>query len=73
VISEAYDYQPLSFRLSTLNPKNLTVNLLEVPDSIELNRSLNEIPAKVRRSLWWAVQGSNLRPLPCEGSALPLS
>jgi hypothetical protein len=23
--------------------------------------------------LWWAVQGSNLRPLPCEGSALPLS
>jgi hypothetical protein len=23
--------------------------------------------------LWWAVQGLNLRPLPCEGSALPLS
>jgi hypothetical protein len=22
---------------------------------------------------WWAAQGSNLRPLPCEGSALPLS
>ena len=22
---------------------------------------------------WWALQGSNLRPLPCEGSALPLS
>ena len=22
---------------------------------------------------WWAVQVSNLRPLPCEGSALPLS
>ncbi len=22
---------------------------------------------------WCAVQGSNLRPLPCEGSALPLS
>jgi hypothetical protein len=22
---------------------------------------------------WWAMQGSNLRPLPCEGSALPLS
>ncbi len=20
---------------------------------------------------WWAVQGSNLRPLPCEDSALP--
>jgi hypothetical protein len=24
-------------------------------------------------SIWWAVQGSNLRPLPCEGNALPLS
>jgi len=23
--------------------------------------------------VWWAVQGSNLRPLPCEGNALPLS
>ena len=22
---------------------------------------------------WWAQQGLNLRPLPCEGSALPLS
>jgi hypothetical protein len=22
---------------------------------------------------WWAMQGLNLRPLPCEGSALPLS
>ena len=22
---------------------------------------------------WWALQDSNLRPLPCEGSALPLS
>ncbi|ALN80375.1 hypothetical protein LA76x_2241 [Lysobacter antibioticus] len=22
---------------------------------------------------WWAVQGSNLRPSPCEGDALPLS
>gem|GEM_PF-6579796 len=22
---------------------------------------------------WWAVLGSNQRPLPCEGSALPLS
>ena len=24
-------------------------------------------------SLWWAVQGLNLRPLACEASALPLS
>ncbi len=23
--------------------------------------------------VWWVVQGSNLWPLPCEGSALPLS
>ena len=33
-------------------------------------------PAKPRRFAgtgWWAMQGSNLRPLPCEGSALPLS
>ena len=22
---------------------------------------------------WWVMQGLNLRPLPCEGSALPLS
>jgi hypothetical protein len=22
---------------------------------------------------WWAIQVSNLWPLPCEGSALPLS
>jgi hypothetical protein len=22
---------------------------------------------------WWALKGSNLRPLPCEGNALPLS
>ena len=26
-----------------------------------------------RSQVWWAVQGSNLRHLPCEGSALPLS
>lgn len=26
-----------------------------------------------RKRTWWAVQGSNLRPLPCEGNALPLS
>jgi hypothetical protein len=25
------------------------------------------------RTVWWAIQGSNLWPLPCEGSALPLS
>lgn len=29
------------------------------------------VPSFVRE--WWALQGSNLRPLPCRGSALPLS
>lgn len=28
---------------------------------------------KMVRREWWAMQGLNLRPLPCEGSALPLS
>ncbi len=32
-----------------------------------------ENPALSRVLIWWAVQGSNLRPLPCEGNALPLS
>lgn len=26
-----------------------------------------------QRDLWWARQGLNLRPPPCEGDALPLS
>jgi hypothetical protein len=26
-----------------------------------------------RNKPWWAMLGSNQRPLPCEGSALPLS
>ena len=30
-------------------------------------------PPRFARTGWWAMQGSNLRPLPCEGSALPLS
>ncbi len=25
------------------------------------------------RNQWWVQQGLNLRPLPCEGNALPLS
>jgi len=29
--------------------------------------------AESRDDSWWALQDSNLRPLPCEGSALPLS
>jgi hypothetical protein len=27
----------------------------------------------VARASWWAILGSNQWPLPCEGSALPLS
>ncbi|CDI00833.1 hypothetical protein BN873_10089 [Candidatus Competibacter denitrificans Run_A_D11] len=26
-----------------------------------------------KQNRWWAMLGSNQRPLPCEGSALPLS
>jgi hypothetical protein len=29
--------------------------------------------ADAEENSWWALQDSNLRPLPCEGSALPLS
>src|SRR5438105_7407747 len=29
--------------------------------------------ANAEENSWWALQDSNLRPLPCEGSALPLS
>ena len=29
--------------------------------------------ANAKGNSWWALQDSNLRPLPCEGSALPLS
>ncbi len=30
-------------------------------------------PGRQGRSIWWARQGSNLRPLGCKPSALPLS
>ena len=29
--------------------------------------------AEMREKVWWAMLGSNQRPLPCEDSALPLS
>ncbi len=29
------------------------------------------LPIELRRHAWWTLQGSNLRPLPCEGNALP--
>lgn len=50
-----------------------------VPDVASLGRqpingdtsSRTPRPARIRK--WWAWQGLNLRPLPCQGSALPLS
>jgi hypothetical protein len=36
------------------------------------NGTHHKIPI-FQRSLWWARQGLNLRPHPCEGCALPLS
>ncbi len=36
-------------------------------------RTQSENPSEIRPSAEWALQVSNLRPLPCEGSALPLS
>ena len=38
-------------------------------------KTKNPALGRIRRTSfdWWAVQGSNLRPLPCEGNALPLS
>jgi len=39
-------------------------------------KSLTDAPAnsaEPQAESWWALQDSNLRPLPCEGSALPLS
>jgi hypothetical protein len=32
-----------------------------------------QMQARAGKEGWWAMQGSNLRHLPCEGSALPLS
>jgi hypothetical protein len=48
----------------------------EVQTSREDQRQGREEPKKgneVRGVAEWAQQGLNLRPLPCEGSALPLS
>src|SRR6185369_1422406 len=38
----------------------------------EANRARPKSLVSLRKR-WWARQGLNLRPLPCEGSALPLS
>ena len=47
-------------------------------DETPVNNGGLSVAGMVRRFLttlekWCAVQGSNLRPLPCQGSALPLS
>jgi hypothetical protein len=49
------------------------------PQAVNIRRPENEeavslgFPLRLTASLKWAQQGLNLRPLPCEGSALPLS
>ena len=37
------------------------------------NAPFSILPSRKSLILWWARLGSNRRPLPCEGSALPLS
>ncbi len=47
---------------------------LQLANLSELRRFLSRRkPCRFAGTGWWAMQGSNLRPLPCEGSALPLS
>ena len=41
--------------------------------AVALGRTRRERSSRHANQRWWAVQGSNLRPLPCQGSALPLS
>ena len=41
--------------------------------SLSRRTQRSEVGLHYRLKTWWAMQGSNLRPLPCEGSALPLS
>ena len=44
----------------------------QVSRSVRLKRKEPRI-LRGSRDFWWAMQGSNLRPLACEASALPLS
>ncbi len=60
----------------SINPDR-SLNISSKPDEI------SEVCAHTRtghrgepddlRECWWALQDLNLRPLPCQGSALPLS
>jgi len=46
----------------------------EAPDRVSVETYASAEAAENPTALgWWALQDSNLRPLPCEGSALPLS
>jgi hypothetical protein len=41
------------------------------PLCVSANRACGPAEVKVPESIWWAEQGSNLRPRPCKGRALP--
>ena len=51
----------------------LTLTLRQRYRSKYLREPLFDALPEALRQFWWVVQGLNLRPLPCEGSALPLS
>lgn len=40
--------------------------------SIDVSARQDEPHGAARRNLWWAMQGSNLRPSACKADALPL-
>ncbi len=44
---------------------------VQTRDILNLDRGMSWPPSAW--GAWWAMQGSNLRPHPCEGCALPLS
>ena len=46
--------------------------LADPPDQLRWMPMLADPPDQLRWA-WWARQGLNLRPHPCEGCALPLS
>ena len=55
-------------------PSGDVAGFVAISPQLHLPRTLSKKASRCREAFyWWAVQGSNLRPLPCEGSALPLS
>ena len=54
----------------TVRPRT-SVAMLTRLTGREPDGAASRFPARV--SIWWAMLGLNQRPLPCEGSALPLS